>query len=149
MFISLFKGKDKDVSFQLSNNRFITVSEFRGKTRVDIREFYLNDDGEKKPGKKGISLSLQEWEKLKELTSKIDKAAKANDLSSGDSDSDSVIEKTVYKYLIEMHFSFIGLNIGFPCKNSFQLIILNVSIFINIIIIFEIITNVSCNEASF
>ena len=100
MFISWFKGKDKDVSFQLSNNRFITVSEFRGKTRVDIREFYLNDEGEKKPGKKGISLSLQEWEKLKELTSKIDKAVKANDLSSGDSDSDSVIEKTVYKYLI-------------------------------------------------
>lgn len=70
---------------QLSNNRFVTVSEFRNKMRVDIREFYLNDEGEKKPGKKGISLSHEEWKKLKELTAEIDKALKKGAVSSSSS----------------------------------------------------------------
>ena len=58
----------------MSNNRFLSVSEFKGKMRVDIREYYLNDSGEKKPGKKGISLSLEEWNKLTDAISEIDKA---------------------------------------------------------------------------
>lgn len=65
------------------------MSQFRNQVRVDIREFYLNDEGEKKPGKKGISLSLQEWQKLKDLVSKIDSAI-GKDSSGSDSDSDSV-----------------------------------------------------------
>jgi hypothetical protein len=39
-------------SLQISKNRFVTVSEFRGKVMVGIREFY-EADGELKPGKKG------------------------------------------------------------------------------------------------
>ncbi|RWS27304.1 activated RNA polymerase II transcriptional coactivator p15-like protein, partial [Leptotrombidium deliense] len=65
---------DEKNKFQLSNNRFVTVSEFRHKKRIDIREYYVNESGEKKPGKKGISLSLPEWKKLKELIHDIDKA---------------------------------------------------------------------------
>ena len=49
----------------ISNSRFVTVSKFKNKVRVDIREYFLNADGERKPGKKGISLSLDEWKKLK------------------------------------------------------------------------------------
>ncbi|XP_074604572.1 single stranded-binding protein c31A [Brevipalpus obovatus] len=75
-------GESKDVKFKLSNNRFISVGAFKNKVRVDIREYYLDDKGEKKPGKKGISLSMEEWEKLKDLISDIDKAA-------GKSDSES------------------------------------------------------------
>jgi hypothetical protein len=76
-------------SFQLSNNRFVTISEFRNKVRVDVREYYLNDDGEKKPGKKGISLSLEEWNKLKDLMPKIESAIKGTADESNDDDNDS------------------------------------------------------------
>ncbi|KAI1289647.1 Activated RNA polymerase II transcriptional coactivator p15 [Halotydeus destructor] len=79
---------DGEVKIQLSENRFVTVSEFKGKRRVDIREYYLNDAGEKKPGKKGISLSLEEYKKLVDSISDINKAMGLLDDSS-DSSSDS------------------------------------------------------------
>ncbi|KAI6649742.1 Activated RNA polymerase II transcriptional coactivator p15-like [Oopsacas minuta] len=59
-------------SWPLSAKRNVTISEFRGQMMVDIREFYLNDSGEQKPGKKGISLSIEQWEKLKEVIPVID-----------------------------------------------------------------------------
>jgi len=77
--------------FKLSANRFLTINEFKNKVRVDIREFYINDAGEKKPGKKGISLSLEEWNTLKEHMDAVDQAIKGTDDSvptSSDSDSE-------------------------------------------------------------
>lgn len=50
-----------------------------------IREYYLNDEGERKPGKKGISLSLEEWKKIVANMDKIKKAIKE---AGSDSDSD-------------------------------------------------------------
>jgi Transcriptional Coactivator p15 (PC4) len=55
----------------LSEKRFVEIGKFRGKTLVSIREFYTSDDGELLPGKKGISLSLDQWKKLVESTEKI------------------------------------------------------------------------------
>ena len=40
------------VSFQLSKFRFASVSTFKGKKYVNIREYY-EQDGELKPGRKG------------------------------------------------------------------------------------------------
>ncbi|XP_070543423.1 activated RNA polymerase II transcriptional coactivator p15-like [Ptychodera flava] len=57
---------------QLSKTRFVNVRDFKGKVLIDIREYYTNADGEMKPGKKGISLSQDQWEKLKKNTDKID-----------------------------------------------------------------------------
>ncbi len=37
---------------------------------VDIREYY-DDGGTKKPGKKGIALTQQQWEKVKDLIPKM------------------------------------------------------------------------------
>lgn len=75
------------------------MQEFRGKLLVSIREYYDDDAGERRPGKKGrisshkdclpwatnrkkinnnfiwfagISLSVEQWEKLKEAIPKID-----------------------------------------------------------------------------
>ena len=50
--------------FNLSSLRRVTVRDFRGKTLIDIREYYANDAGEMKPGKKGISLTEEQWRKL-------------------------------------------------------------------------------------
>lgn len=42
-----------------------------GQVFVDIREFY-GTDGDEKPGKKGISLAMEQWEALKRSISTID-----------------------------------------------------------------------------
>ncbi|KAK3098143.1 hypothetical protein FSP39_016570 [Pinctada imbricata] len=61
--------------FQLSKMRFVTVSEFRGKVMVSIREHY-EADGELRPGKKGISLNLEQWNQLKDQMDEIDAVVK-------------------------------------------------------------------------
>jgi hypothetical protein len=43
---------------------------------VDIREFWSDDNGNWKPGKKGISLTVDNWNKIKEYMSEIDSAIK-------------------------------------------------------------------------
>ncbi|XP_048734337.2 activated RNA polymerase II transcriptional coactivator p15-like isoform X2 [Ostrea edulis] len=69
------KGPGGEYMFQLSKMRFATVSQFRGNVMVGIREFY-DAGGELKPGKKGISLSKDQWKKLKEHIDEIDDAVK-------------------------------------------------------------------------
>ncbi|XP_052791859.1 activated RNA polymerase II transcriptional coactivator p15-like isoform X2 [Mya arenaria] len=70
---SAAKGPNGDYSFQIANKRFVTVSEFRGKVMVGIREFY-DADGELRPGKKGISLPLDQWRQLKNQMDDIEQA---------------------------------------------------------------------------
>ena len=40
-------------------------------TPVHIRQFYVNERGEKKPGKSGIALEIQEFNKLVKLIPKV------------------------------------------------------------------------------
>ncbi|KZF20130.1 putative RNA polymerase II transcriptional coactivator [Xylona heveae TC161] len=49
--------------WELSKNRRVTVSSFRGKTMVSIREYY-EKDGKHLPGKKGISLPIEHYTAL-------------------------------------------------------------------------------------
>jgi len=74
-------GHDNDVDVHMSNEgeqyvdlgrkRRATVRPFKGKLYLDIREFY-GEDGDEKPGKKGISLSSEEWDSLKRSIATID-----------------------------------------------------------------------------
>ncbi|XP_072050874.1 activated RNA polymerase II transcriptional coactivator p15-like [Amphiura filiformis] len=66
-------GGEDDHMYALSATRFINVREFRGKVLVDIREYYNNSDGDLKPGKKGISLTADQWRKL------VDKVEEVNE----------------------------------------------------------------------
>jgi hypothetical protein len=59
----------------LDRNRQLKVREFRGKVLIDIREYY-EKDGQLLPGKKGISLSATQWQKLKEIIPEVDEAMK-------------------------------------------------------------------------
>lgn len=50
---------------------------FKGKTFVDIREYYTDKaSGQEKPGKKGISLQMDDWNTLKGLTEEVRRSSK-------------------------------------------------------------------------
>ena len=49
----------------LSKSKRISITEFKNKKFVSIREFYSDkESGEMKPGKKGIMLNLDDWKIL-------------------------------------------------------------------------------------
>lgn len=47
---------DGDSMFMIAKKRYVTVREFKGRVMVDIREFYEDNSGDLKPGKKGMKL---------------------------------------------------------------------------------------------
>lgn len=53
--------------FEIGTKKRVTVRKFKGNTLVDIREFYTDKDDNGKPGKKGISLTLDQYNSLQEL----------------------------------------------------------------------------------
>ena len=60
------RGGEEDPSWDLGKNKWVKVREFKGQTYIDIREYYVDKDTmETKPGKKGISLNCQQYQKLK------------------------------------------------------------------------------------
>ncbi len=69
------KNTSEEVSFELSTKRRVTVRRFRQSVLVDIREFYEDkSSGAELPGKKGISLTAEQFSKLKELIPRIEAA---------------------------------------------------------------------------
>ncbi|XP_037240520.1 activated RNA polymerase II transcriptional coactivator p15-like [Falco biarmicus] len=70
------QGSEEEGMFQIGKMRYVRVSCFRGKALVDIREFYTDKDGSMKPGRKGIALSAEQWNQLKEIVPEIDDAVK-------------------------------------------------------------------------
>jgi len=67
-------GEEK--KYEIGRMRYVSVSEFRGKKMISIREYYQADDGEERPGKKGISLSVEQWQKLKSHMDDVDEDIK-------------------------------------------------------------------------
>ncbi|XP_031629371.1 RNA polymerase II transcriptional coactivator [Contarinia nasturtii] len=69
------KKTDEGFSLEFGKNRRVTVSEFKGKVYVNIREYY-NKDGAMVPGKKGISLTPEQWKTILERQTEINDAIK-------------------------------------------------------------------------
>ncbi|NXN67437.1 TCP4 polymerase, partial [Himantopus himantopus] len=70
------QGSEEEDMFQIGKMRYVRVSCFKGKVLVDIREFYIDKEGSMKPGRKGIALSAEQWNQLKEIIPEIDAAVK-------------------------------------------------------------------------
>ncbi|EOA21842.1 hypothetical protein CARUB_v10002308mg [Capsella rubella] len=64
---------DDIVVCNISKNRRVSVRNWNGKIWIDIREFYVKD-GKTLPGKKGISLSVDQWNTLRNHAEDIEKA---------------------------------------------------------------------------
>lgn len=64
-----------DTVIELDKKKQITVRKFNNVNLVDIREFYIDKDtNEKKPGKKGISLTEDTWLKLVQSSGEVQDA---------------------------------------------------------------------------
>ena len=63
---SSFKKNDSGEAYlELSDNRRLTIREWKGRSLIDIREFYQKNDA-LLPGRKGISLAESQWQILVE-----------------------------------------------------------------------------------
>ncbi|EFP04838.1 hypothetical protein GCK72_014433 [Caenorhabditis remanei] len=68
------KDSDGNEMFEFGNLRYATVSNFKGKEYVNIREYYVDkNSGKMMPSRKGISLNKAQWANLKDLIPEIDK----------------------------------------------------------------------------
>ena len=52
----------EDGYLALSPAKRLTVRKWNNQVLIDIREYYQANDGEMRPGKKGISLTTSQWE---------------------------------------------------------------------------------------
>ncbi|KAI8917277.1 activated RNA polymerase II transcriptional coactivator p15-like protein [Powellomyces hirtus] len=74
---------DQPYTLQLDGKRKLTVSQFKGITLVNIREYYTDKkDGLDKPTKKGIALSPAAWATMKANFADIDEAITAQEAKS-------------------------------------------------------------------
>ena len=69
---SCFNSEGK---LDLPGKRQLDVRTFKGKVYIDIREYY-EKDGEMLPGKKGISLTREQWAIIRDNVDAIDTRAK-------------------------------------------------------------------------
>lgn len=72
-------SEDQEFVHELSHKRRVTVKRGSGRgggggVLVDIREFFQTDDGEWKHGRKGITLTLDQWKKLLQGQDEINRA---------------------------------------------------------------------------
>mmetsp|Transcript_14472 Transcript_14472/g.16417 ORF Transcript_14472/g.16417 Transcript_14472/m.16417 type:complete len:139 (+) Transcript_14472:160-576(+) len=68
------KGDAGEIVFELSRKKRVTIKLLNGRTPLlDIREFYEKDD-KWLPGRKGISLTKDQWKKFRDQFEEIDAA---------------------------------------------------------------------------
>jgi len=69
--VEVLTSSEGDSYIEIGKQKRVTVRKFKGKVLVDIREYY-GKSGEEKPGKKGISLSVEQWQALQFASGQVD-----------------------------------------------------------------------------
>lgn len=55
---------EAEPTWDLGGKKFITVRDFKGKTYINVREYYVDKEGKVLPGKKGIAMNIEQWQSL-------------------------------------------------------------------------------------
>ncbi|XP_037080283.1 activated RNA polymerase II transcriptional coactivator p15-like [Pollicipes pollicipes] len=58
-------------TWKIGTQRFVKIRKFKSKTFVDIREYWTDDKGEQKPGKKGLCMNLEQWDMLTQIIPEV------------------------------------------------------------------------------
>ena len=66
-----FIKEDGEYYKDLGKNKRLKLKTYKGAVYVDIREYY-SAEGAMKPGKKGITLSWEQWEELLESAKELE-----------------------------------------------------------------------------
>merc|ERR1712098_604453 len=70
---------EPEPTWNLSKDKLVKIRKFQGKVYVDIREYFMDKlSWEILPGKKGVSLSLDQYRNLKSILPLLDSAVFAN-----------------------------------------------------------------------
>ncbi|KAL8930470.1 MAG: hypothetical protein Q9208_000654 [Pyrenodesmia sp. 3 TL-2023] len=64
----------EDRLFELPGTRRVTINTFKGNTLIHIREYYVDQNGEQRPGKKGISLTPTQYSAFMSLLPDVEAA---------------------------------------------------------------------------
>ena len=72
--------EEERLSLGENSDRMVTGTPFMGKLKVHIRQFYVNGNGEIKPGKSGMTLEIEEFDKLVELIPHIKRSIERYEL---------------------------------------------------------------------
>lgn len=72
----IISGFDKNEKLKI----LASISDYRGKKRIDIRIWYKDDNDELKPSRQGISLPIERFGDLKKLMADLENALKENKL---------------------------------------------------------------------
>jgi hypothetical protein len=70
-FISIIESSQINEFFDIDHNKRISLVSFKNQLRIDIREFYIDSNGVSKPTKKGVSISFDDFDNLKNSSSLI------------------------------------------------------------------------------
>ncbi len=66
--------------FVLENDRYLTICKFRSSYRIHIRDFFQDNAGVTRPTKRGISLTVAQWQKLQLLAQNVNEALHGQDM---------------------------------------------------------------------
>uniref|UniRef100_A0A915EKW9 Transcriptional coactivator p15 (PC4) C-terminal domain-containing protein n=1 Tax=Ditylenchus dipsaci TaxID=166011 RepID=A0A915EKW9_9BILA len=69
------KSAEGEDMVEFGPKRFASVTEFKGSKMVNIREYY-EKNGQLLPGKKGISMKLDQWKQFKSIIPDVDELIK-------------------------------------------------------------------------
>ena len=69
----------------------VSLTEFRGRKLIDLRVYYTDDDGEYRPTRKGIAISVDGYPEFRNAIARLDKVLLDQKLVTADDIEDALV----------------------------------------------------------
>ena len=69
----------------------VSITEFRGRKLIDLRVYYTDDEGEYRPTRKGISISVDGYPEFRNAIARLDKVLLDQKLVTADDIEDALV----------------------------------------------------------